>query len=197
MNIKKRFNLKNISQTVFVLGMAVIICLVAFVLLQLRFYRVFNEKQIVAMVECRDGTGGQRFLDVKFYNDSHISQNIEMPFWGDEWVLEGRIIRWKNFLFLFGARDYYCLERISGRFLDPEKERTQKKPVYALSRGPDKLWLLVYKFRRFLPFVEAAYGTSAFVPFEAGKKFNVYVVHSGFMIKDMTPPKKRHWWSVG
>jgi len=163
----------------------------------LKTYKYFNEGQLVATVECKKDKNGAAFLRTKFYDRGAVSQQGDFPFSADEWVIEGRIIKWKSIFTVFGLKTYYRLERISGRYFDIEKEKTAPRIVHALQTSPDKWWFLIYRFQRFFPGVDAVYGSSAFVPFSTGRIFNVYVTYTGLMIKDISLPQKRSWWPVG
>ncbi len=161
-------------------------------------FRVFTERKLVAKVECLYAGKGQPMqLNVVLYPGTPQMQKLCIPFYGDEWVIESRMVQWKPFWLRCGAKRYYRLERITSRYRDAEKEKTAPRLVYALSERPDKLWEFIWKYQRLMPFVEAVYGNSAFVPAEPGSTCEVYVTYNGLMIKNTTVPKKRSWWQVG
>ncbi|MBI4845482.1 MAG: hypothetical protein HY810_03290 [Candidatus Omnitrophica bacterium] len=161
-------------------------------------YKLYMDRTLVANVECKiNQQTKQKLLKVNFNLQSAISAEALYSFDADEWVIEGRFIKWKPFLGLFGIKRYYRVERLSGRYFDAEKEKNSPRVVYALADTPDRFWFLLYRLQRFCPFIDAMYGNSAFIPFEDGKLFNIYVTGSGFMIKDMSVPKKRSWLQVG
>lgn len=161
-------------------------------------YRFFKSRELVAIVECKKTLeSGNPVLDIEFFPKTTKTQRRQFFFDADEWVIEGRIIQWKPIFAFFGVKNYYQIERLSGRYLDIEKEKSLPRIVYDLYGQKDDFWKFLYKAQLFIPFIEAAYGNSAFVAYEYGKKFHVYVTSSGFMIKDVTEPKKRSWWFVG
>ncbi|MBU4479289.1 MAG: hypothetical protein KKH34_09450 [Candidatus Omnitrophica bacterium] len=164
----------------------------------LNTYRLFTQRHLVAVVECQKTPKARHpVLCVELYPETEAARKKTLFFNADEWVIEGHMVLWKPVFGIFGAQRYYRLERISGRYRDIEKEKKEERLVYSLSEQPDRFWFFIYRYQRFIPFVEAAYGNSAFVPFEPGKKFHVYVTYYGFMIKEVSEPKKRNWWSVG
>ncbi len=161
-------------------------------------YKFFSDRRLVAIVECKPSENlSNPVLDIEFFPGTEEAQVRKFLFNADEWVIESRIVQWKSILGIAGARSYFQLERISGRYLDIEKEKTMPRIVYGLAGSGDKIWEFIYKYQRIIPFIEAAYGNSAFVRYEAGKIFYVYVTNTGLMIKDMTQPKKRSFWFVG
>ena len=161
-------------------------------------YKFFSDRRLVAIVECRHSQESSNpVLNIEFFPGSDEAEVKTFLFNADEWVMESRIVQWKSWLGITGARSYFQLERISGRYLDIEKEKTMPRIVYGLYGQPDEIWEILYKYQRLIPLIEAVYGSSAFVRFENGKKFYVYVTNTGLMIKDMTPLKKRSFWFVG
>ena len=175
-----------------IISVLFIVCLILFVScfflvkFYLASYRFFSERRLVAVVECKQADkSSNKTLDIEFFPDSDEAHERTFLFNSDEWVLESRIVQWKSFLGIAGARSYFQLERLSGRYLDIEQEKTMPRVVYGLDTHKKGLWEFIYKYQKLMPFVEAAYGNSAFVRFENGKIFHVYVTNSGLMIKDM------------
>lgn len=167
--------------------------------LYLNSYQVFTDKTLAAKIGCRqDKISKENFLEVELLSpQKHGGRKTAAFNNADEWVIEGRIIKWEDIFNLFGARTYWRLERIRSRFYDTEAEKRNAAFIFDLQDGPDRVWFFVYRLKRFLPFIDAVYGSSAFVPFEAGKDFEVYVTKSGLLIKDVTRPVKRDWWYTG
>ncbi|MCM8814254.1 MAG: hypothetical protein NC924_10055 [Candidatus Omnitrophica bacterium] len=164
----------------------------------LRTMIAYADHDLVATVECRGGSSGSAGqLVVNFALGPLRGQCRSYPLTADEWVFEGRIAAWKLPARLVGVRRYFQYERISGRYLDIAREKTAPREVYALADGPDPLWQFFYRQRRWVPFLDAAYGISAFVPFEPGHVFQVHITQTGFLIKNITPAPRRSWWHVG
>ncbi len=198
---KKIFNiflLRKIVSVLFVLLLLLGVSSLFVLRFYLSSYRFFSDRRLVAIVECqKPQKSSSPILNIEFLPGTDEAQVRRFLFNADEWVIESRIVQWKSFLGITGARSYFQLERLSGRYLDIEKEKALPRIVYSLDSKPDNIWAFLYKYQKLIPFIEAAYGSSAFVRFEAGKKFHVYVTNSGLMIKDMTQQKKRSFWFVG
>lgn len=192
------FSLRKIVSILSILCLLLIVSCLFIARFYLSSYRFFSDRRLVAVVECqKTQKSSNPILNIEFFPGTDEAQVRTFLFNADEWVIESRIVQWKSFLGITGAKSYFQLERLSGRYLDIEKEKTMPRIVYSLNSRPDKIWAFLYKYQRLIPFIEAAYGNSAFVRYEAGKKFHVYVTNSGLMIKDMTQPKKRSFWFVG
>jgi len=164
----------------------------------LNSYKTFTDVELVANVECKKSPNSdQTFLEIQLFPDTPTPIKKIFPFKADEWVIEGRIIKWKNLINRLGMKNYYCFERVRGRFFDIEHEKKVLPLVYNLYDKLDKFWFFIFKHQKYMPFVDAAYGNSAFVIFQPDRKFEVYITNTGFMIKDVSVPKKRRWWFVG
>lgn len=104
---------------------------------------------------------------------------------GDEWQLEVRMLKWSPWANLLGLDSVYRLERLSGRYHKLQQEHQQPRSVYALSdnNGID-LWHYARRFPDFLPFVDAIYGSAAFVPMTHNAQYMVNISQSGLVIRN-------------
>lgn len=100
---------------------------------------------------------------------------------GDQWQLDARIIRFSGPLRWLGVAPGYQLERLSGRYIALEQERTAARTVTSLTGGnswPD-VWQIDKQFN--LPFVEGTYGNATFMPMADGAVFDVRLSGSGLV----------------
>ena len=84
---------------------------------------------------------------------------------GDEWQVDARILKWQASVDLLGFDTAFRLDRISGRYTKIEDERGQPRTVYQL-HPPEAidLWDLARRYHRWLPWVDALYGSATFLP---------------------------------
>ncbi|MCP4650611.1 MAG: hypothetical protein GY853_11105 [PVC group bacterium] len=162
-------------------------------------YRVIAGMELVATVKCvQDAESDRPMLNVEYHHAGSLDgQEQRYLFTADEWVIEARIVKMSTLFSILGVKRYYRLERISGRYFDVEKEKTMPRIVYSIYNDSDRLWWFLYRHQDMIPGIAAAYGNSAFLPFEIGKIFKVYVTNSGLMIQDISVPTKREWWQTG
>jgi hypothetical protein len=116
---------------------------------------------------------------------------------GDEWQLDARILKWHGIAFLFGFDTVYRFERLSGRYRDIAQERTAARTVYSLSedRGLD-LWTIVQKHGRWLPWVDAVYGSATYMPMVDRGSYNVLISTTGLLTRpanDVAREAVRKW----
>ena len=107
---------------------------------------------------------------------------------GDEWQLDARVLKWKGWANLFGLDAQYRLERVSGRYRDIEQERTGQRTVYPLSENPGlDLWMLSTRYPRWLPVVDAVYGSATYMPMADGARYEISITQSGLIARPKNP----------
>lgn len=111
------------------------------------------------------------------------SQVFEMQ--GDEWQLDARVLKWRGLGTLIGLDGIYRLERLSGRFRDLQRERQGPRSVHALARADDRwdIWTLAQRYNRWLPLVDAVYGSAAYLPMADGARFDVNLGTQGLIAR--------------
>ena len=106
---------------------------------------------------------------------------------GDQWAISGGIVKWHPWLTAAGLKSYHKPMRLSGQFSRIERQRAQPPTVYALEPDTDRVWEALYWASPYLPFVEAVYGSSAYVYAEPRAIQYIYVTPSGYIIKRDQP----------
>jgi hypothetical protein len=103
---------------------------------------------------------------------------------GDEWQLDARVLKWRGFANLLGLDARYRLERLGGRYVDIEQEKTAPRSVYGLGEAPAlDLWLLARAYPRWLPFVDAVYGSATYLPMADGARYRVTITQTGLIAR--------------
>jgi hypothetical protein len=107
---------------------------------------------------------------------------------GDEWQLDARVLKWRGWANLLGLDAQYRLERIGGRYRDIEQERNAPRTVYPLSENPGvDLWMLSTRYPRWLPFVDAVYGSATYMPMGDAARYEISITQSGLIARPMNP----------
>ena len=164
-------------------GMIALGILVASVGLNLQTYRRLTHEQTLAELSFRQ-TAPERYVALIEYPGSNQARRYELS--GDEWQLDARILKWTGLGNIAGLDARYRLERISGRFRSVERERSARHTVYGLAddRGLD-LWSVSRRYRRWLPFVDAIYGSAAYLPMADNARYSVSVDQSGLIARPL------------
>jgi hypothetical protein len=105
---------------------------------------------------------------------------------GDEWQVDARILKWQGTVNLLGFDSALKLDRISGRYTDIADERTQPRTVYQL-RSPETIdfWDLARRYHRWLPWVDALYGTATFLPMADKGSYEISASQTGLIARPL------------
>ncbi|MEO6689848.1 MAG: hypothetical protein ABIS07_14505 [Dokdonella sp.] len=142
-------------------------------------YRRLAAEALVARLEAH-ALGPQHFaLDIELPDGAR--QRVELS--GDDWQLDAHVIKWDTRAVVLGAPALYRLDRITGRYRDIGQERVAPKSVAALSTvSTADLWTLKQRFPRYLPWVDADYGSAAYLPLVDGGRYTVTLAAAGGLI---------------
>lgn len=114
-------------------------------------------------------------ISVQYYDMKNDSLH-EFTIFGDEWMIEGKFLRWNLMLRFLGKGAYYKVVRISGRWED-----RGPPSFYQLEENPG-IWKYILKHYKDIPFVDTAYGIGAF-QYATGDTFDVYINDTGFILR--------------
>jgi hypothetical protein len=127
--------------------------------------------------------GDRQFEAVLTYPDG---QRDSFPLRGDEWQVDARVLKWHAFANLVGFDAAYRLERISGRYTRVEDERSQPRSVYDLHPpGSIDPWELAHRYRSWVPWLDALYGSATFLPMADGALYEIKVSQSGLIARPL------------
>jgi hypothetical protein len=105
---------------------------------------------------------------------------------GDEWQMDARIIKWHGWAQLLGLNAQYRLERFSGRYSDIEEELKKQRSVYALaSKDEIDYWKLINDYKKWLPWVDAYYGSATYLPMSDNASYSVSLTQSGLIARSL------------
>ena len=103
---------------------------------------------------------------------------------GDEWQMDARVLKWSRMALVFGFNTVYRLDRLSGRFHNIRQERSGPHTVYSLSDEPGlDIWTLVRTHARWIPWVDAFYGSATYMPVADGARYGVFISASGLFAR--------------
>lgn len=161
------------------LGLALIALSLACALLAFtvhRYLQLFDDRHVATVELVQEGPQRFRATVVLPPGPAGAPQGErEFVLSGDAWQIDARVLRWRLPAALAGVPSLYRLDRIGGRYDDVERERSAARSVYALDddgRVPD-LWTLKREFSRWLPYVDAEYGSATFMPMFDGARYLV------------------------
>ena len=166
--------------------------MVFFMGLFLRAFHVFTQEEPIARITTQPlplSPNGPRSLISFTALPSHQTRYILLR--GDQWMIEGDILKWNPWVRFLGFQTRYRLTRLRGRYLDIRQEREQTPSVHALSREENhSLWRYLYAFGQHLPLVDTVYGNASYQDIKTGQQYMVYVGDAGFVVRKVAnkPP---------
>jgi hypothetical protein len=112
--------------------------------------------------------------------------------YGDQWQLDARTLKWKGFATLLGLDSGFQLERLSGRYHNVEQEGAAPRSVHVLYKGEGiDIWSLARRYPRWLPWVDAVYGSATYMPMAHGARYQVSMSQSGLIARPLNPTAQK------
>lgn len=150
--------------------------------LNLRTYQRLTHESPVAEVRIQ-ALGPQ---DYRVYLIPAGGKAMSFELLGDEWELDARILKWRGTATWLGLNTVYRLERLSGRYRNVDQARGAPHTVYQLSdeRGLD-LWSLARRHPGWLPWLDAVYGSAAYMPLANGARYATTVSNTGLVARPL------------
>lgn len=154
----------------------------ALVAANLRTYQRLSVEQPAGELQLTR-TGEREFNAVLTYPSG---ERANFALRGDEWQVDARVLKWHAFANMLGFDTAYRLERISGRYTRIEDERAHERTVYSLN-PPQRLdpWDLVHRYHSWMPWMDALYGSAAFLPMADGALYEIKVSQSGLIARPL------------
>src|SRR6202140_1912620 len=154
----------------------------ALIAANLRTYQRLSFEQAAGELQLTR-TGEREFNAVLTYPSG---ERANFALRGDEWQVDARVLKWHAFANMVGFDTAYRLERISGRYTRIEDERAQPRTVYSLN-PPQRIdpWNLAHRYRSWLPWLDALYGSATFLPMADGALYEIKVTQSGLMARPL------------
>jgi hypothetical protein len=190
--ISRLRRVRLVSGTMFFLVGALVLMLAvvaALVVTNLFTYARLTHEQDVARVSLRQL--GERHFVASVQPNGAAARHFELR--GDEWQIDARVLKWQPMATLLGFDTAYRLERLSGRYASVADERSQPRTVHDLAKDDPTLdvWVLVRRHHRYLPFVDAMYGSAAYVPMLEAAEYAVTVSASGLVVRPVNEAAKK------
>jgi len=162
--------------------------LAAAVGLNLRTYDRLTHEIPVATVSFQ-ALGEQRFSAVLV---QAAGRTLVFDTYGDEWQLDARILKWRGIATVLGFDTIYRLDRFAGRYRDTAQELTGRRSVHSLNDEPGlDVWAWTRAYPRWLPWVDAVYGSATYMPMVAGATYRVTASPTGLLARPVNEAARK------
>jgi hypothetical protein len=149
-------------------------------------YRALTQEELAARIAVRP-YAPQKFTAKLTFPDGH---EASYTLSGDEIYLDARILKWHALANMLGLTTAYELDRIGGRYRDLEQEKAAQRSLYSLGKDkPVDLFALTKRFPFLEHFVDAKYGSAAYVPVGEPADLELRVSTTGLLIRPASAPK--------
>ena len=143
-------------------------------------YARLTDEAPVGTIEFRQQSPG--VFDARLMRPEQPDTTVTLA--GDEWQLDARIISWQAPATILGLEPIFQLERLSGRYSDVERERSESRSVHSLAeRQALDLWSVARRYPRWLPGVDAHYGTATYVPMADGARYEITMTRNALIAR--------------
>jgi len=149
-------------------------------------YRALTQEDLAARISVRP-YAPQQFTAKLLFPDGH-EENYSIS--GDEIYVDARILKWHVLANMLGLTTAYELDRIGGRYREVGQERSAPRSLYPLGKEkPVDVFALTKRYPFLEHFVDATYGSAAFVPVGEPAELELRISTTGLLIRPATPPK--------
>jgi hypothetical protein len=177
--------LSSLRNLVFIVIWTSVFGMVLFLGFFLRSYYAFTYEEPVAevVIQSSDAPHVSRITLAQFHpGGSYSSRHFLIK--GDQWVLEGDILKWESWLNFLGLHTRYRLTRLTGRYVVTQAEIQGPHTIYSLVDDENHpLWRYLYQYGHQLPFVSTVYGAAVFQAAGGDNRYAIYVGTSGFIVR--------------
>ncbi|MGN6237086.1 hypothetical protein [Dyella sp.] len=147
--------------------------------LSLRGYRRLASEEPVVAIDARI-LSPQRWALTLTWPDGSTRQ---VGLAGDAFRLEAIVLKWKLPTLLAGVSPLYRLDRLDGRYDDPQQEADAPRTVIDFRQaGAWDLLALRRHYPAWLPVVDTVYGSGAFLPLVDQGHYTVSLMRSGALV---------------
>lgn len=149
-----------------------------------RAYHRFTYEEPVAQIEVIPVEDKMSIVKLKQFVNDDSSSVEEYQIHGDQWMIEGDILKWDGIVNFLGLHTRYRLTRIRGRYIKTSEELSKTSTVYSLIEDEENpFWSVMYDVGHSLPLVSSVYGNASYQMSNSEKKFNLFVSTSGFVVR--------------
>jgi hypothetical protein len=118
---------------------------------------------------------------ILFDGNGHVTSDNTYLIQGDEWMVQGDIIKFPAWLNVVGLHAGYKLTRLEGRYNDISLENSAHHTAVPLNGGDDNFFHTTYTYKQwFAPFVDAEYGNAVF---QAPGSFDVFATQDALIAR--------------
>jgi hypothetical protein len=104
---------------------------------------------------------------------------------GDQLLVDAHILKWHPLANVLGVHTHYELDRLTGRYIEIEDERTRERSVHSLkAEKPADLYHLARRYTLLAFLVDTEYGSATYIEVRRPARFEVRVSTTGLLVRE-------------
>lgn len=105
---------------------------------------------------------------------------------GDQLLVDAHILKWHPLANILGVHTQYELDRLGGRYLEIEDERSAPRTIHSLKTDkPADLFHLARRYTLLTLLVDTEYGSATYIRVHRPARFEVRVSTTGLLVREM------------
>jgi hypothetical protein len=145
-------------------------------------YRALTLEEVAATVTTIP-TGPQAFQAFVEFPDG---RDTTFHVTGDQLLVDAHILKWRPLANILGVHTQYELDRLGGRYLDIQDERTAPRNVHSLKNDkPVDLFHLARRYTLLAYLVDTEYGSATYIGVERPARFEIRVSTTGLLVREV------------
>jgi hypothetical protein len=167
------------------LGLIVLLvaAFISMLLFNIQSYIQLTKEQLLAEIEVSEKDTGFASLGL-----SINGERKDYTLSADEWRLDARFIKWKPWVALVGKDPVVRLESLSGRNNQAGERLIQSYDLHSDFEVIDKI---IMNLSDYFGMVDTMYGSSVYMPLEAGAHYQVSANHAGLIARPVNQKGKQ------
>lgn len=145
-------------------------------------YRALTLEEVAATITTVP-TGPRAF---QAYVELPDGRDTTVAVTGDQLLVDAHILKWRPLANILGVHTQYELDRLGGRYLEIEDERSASRTVHSLKTGkPVDLFHLARRYTLLSLLVDTEYGSATYIEVERPARFEIRVSTTGLLVREV------------
>jgi len=145
-------------------------------------YRALTLEEVAATVTTVP-TGPRQFQAFVEFPDG---RDTTLHVMGDQLLVDANILKWHPLANVLGVHTQYELDRLGGRYLEIEDERSAPRTVHSLKRDkPVDLFHLARRYTLLALLVDTEYGSATYIGVQRPARFEIRVSTTGLLVREI------------
>ncbi len=172
---RRRIRLRRFVSSFFIIIMLIAFSL-AFIYLSLfvQTFSRYTHEEIIGSIHVEETAAGMQV----YFVDERTNAEYTFALTGNQWMVEGCILRWSDMLRWLGAGSYYKVTRFRGRWERPDGRETTEFEIAPQGR----LWRFLLLNSESLPLIDTAFGIGAY-QYPDEKTYRLSINDTGFILR--------------